>query len=716
MARIGEATAPAATRDALARARMRASLVPDLLIEARRVVNTVIAGWHGRRKRGIGENFWQFRPYVDGDAFSRIDWRRSARDDHTYVRDREWQAAHTVWLWADPSQSMLYKSRNATVSKESRALVLVLALAELLSRSGERIAWPGLTDPFSARNGAERLASHLVHAGGLSAKPDLSAIRRFSDIVVAGDFLDPVEDTMAWLDVLQRHGVRAHLIEVADPAEETFPYSGRTEFSDPETGAEADRRPRRDGFGRLPQRLPGAAARARRPLQAARLELYGQSHRPAGFRSADHRAFCAVGRRLFRRGAARMSWLPLSFGFPAILFGLIALPVIWWLLRLTPPRPQTEVFPPLQILARVLKKEETPHQSPWWLTLLRLLMAALVVLALAEPIYNPRQALPSGGNALALVIDNGWASAGDWDKRVATAERLIADAEKNERRIVLAFTAEKSNAQIGPFTGQEARDRLNAVKPRPVPTDRPDVYARVAKALVELPGAMVAILTDGLATKDDAASFATLLGQSPASVVWAVPDQLDMVGLTAADNEVDRFTITAVRPPAGAAPRFMTAGAFDDKGRRIGDAAVTFRPGETVATGEIVVPFELRNDFASIALDGETHAGAVRVLDETDKRRRVGLLSQTPVDQARLLLSPLYYIRRALEPFADLVEPSEPGPDRGDPATAGAKAGRHRDGRCRNHSRKHAQAADRLDGKRRHAGALRQLAAAERRQ
>ena len=114
--------------------------------------------------------------------------------------------------------------------------MLVLALAELLSRSGERIAWPGLTDPFSARNGAERLASHLVHAGELSAKPDLSAIRRFSDIVIAGDFLDPVEDTMAWLDVLQRHGVRAHLIEVADPAEETFPYSGRTEFSDPETG------------------------------------------------------------------------------------------------------------------------------------------------------------------------------------------------------------------------------------------------------------------------------------------------------------------------------------------------------------------------------------------------------------------------------------------------------------------------------------------------
>ena len=236
MARIGEATAPVATREALARARMRAALVPDLLIEARRVVNTVIAGWHGRRKRGIGENFWQFRPYVEGEATSRIDWRRSARDDHTYVRDREWEAAHTVWLWADPSPSMLFKSRGASVSKESRALVLILALAELLSRGGERIAWPGLTDPFAARNGSERLAAQLNHAGDLPTKPDLSTIRRFSDIVLASDFLDPVEETMSWLDVLARHGVRAHLIEIVDPVEETFPYAGRTEFTDPETG------------------------------------------------------------------------------------------------------------------------------------------------------------------------------------------------------------------------------------------------------------------------------------------------------------------------------------------------------------------------------------------------------------------------------------------------------------------------------------------------
>lgn len=108
-----------------------------------------------------------------------------------------------------------------------------------------------------------------------------------------------------------------------------------------------------------------------------------------------------------------------------VLWGLLALPVIWWLLRLTPPKPQAEIFPPLKILARVLKREETPQQSPWWLTLLRLLMAALIVAALAEPVFNPREKLPAEGAALALVIDNDWASAADWGKRVATAERLI---------------------------------------------------------------------------------------------------------------------------------------------------------------------------------------------------------------------------------------------------------------------------------------------------
>ncbi|ESY77230.1 RNA-binding protein [Mesorhizobium sp. LNHC221B00] len=353
-----------------------------------------------------------------------------------------------------------------------------------------------------------------------------------------------------------------------------------------------------------------------------------------------------------------MSWLPLSFGAPMVLWGLLALPVIWWLLRLTPPKPQTEVFPPLKILARVLKREETPQQSPWWLTLLRLLMAALIVAALAEPVFNPREKLAAEGAALALVIDNDWASAADWNKRVATAERLISDAGSNGVPVIIAFTAEKPNAEIGPFDAASALNRLRAAKPRPIPTDRPAVYARVAGVLETVPGASVAVLADGLAAKGDEAAFNTLLSKNAARVVWATADRLSLTGLTAADNQVDGFALTAIRAPGDPAPGQVTAGAFDDKGRRIADATLTFAPGEATATGTMTVPFELRNDFASIALDGERHAGAVRVLDENSKRRRVGLLSQAEADQAQPLLSPLYYIRRALQPFADLVEPS----------------------------------------------------------
>ncbi|MFN3362629.1 MAG: DUF58 domain-containing protein, partial [Allorhizobium sp.] len=236
MASIGQIVEQTAGSEVLKRARQRAVLVPDCMVEAKRIANTVIAGWHGRRKRGIGENFWQFRPYADGESFSRIDWRRSARDDHMYIRDREWEAAHTVWLWADMSPSMMYKSTLASVSKESRALVLMLALAEILARSGERIGCPGIMEPISARNAAERLATAIMHAPPTEGLPDTRMIRGASDIVLIGDFLDDADRVMERITPLARRGLRGHVLEVADPAEETFPYTGRTEFTDPETG------------------------------------------------------------------------------------------------------------------------------------------------------------------------------------------------------------------------------------------------------------------------------------------------------------------------------------------------------------------------------------------------------------------------------------------------------------------------------------------------
>jgi len=221
----------------MTRARMRAELIPDLLVEAQRVSNNVFAGWHGRRKRGIGENFWQFRTYTVGESLSSIDWRKSARDDHIYVKDREWQAAHTVWLWVDESPSMLFKSEQGEVSKQSRALVLAFAMAELLARSGERVGWLGVTKPIVNRNAAEHLAEALILSPPQVEFPENQALGTHSDVIILSDFLDPLDDIRRRTSSLSTRGTRGHLVHIIDPAEEVFPYSGRTEFIDPESGS-----------------------------------------------------------------------------------------------------------------------------------------------------------------------------------------------------------------------------------------------------------------------------------------------------------------------------------------------------------------------------------------------------------------------------------------------------------------------------------------------
>ncbi|MEM8541810.1 MAG: DUF58 domain-containing protein [Pseudomonadota bacterium] len=237
MAPIGQSTKAVSNKDALSRAHQRAALVPELLVQARRITNTVMAGWHGRKKRGIGETFWQHRPYAQGETLARIDWRRSARDDQTYVRDMEWEAAHTIWLWVDKSPSMFFQSAQADVSKQSRSLVIAFALAELLSRGGERIGYPGLLKPAASRNGAERLATAFATIGEHEPDtPPLNLVQRHSDCVLISDFLADPAETLMLIDQLASQGARMHLVEITDPAEEEFPYGGRTEFLDPESG------------------------------------------------------------------------------------------------------------------------------------------------------------------------------------------------------------------------------------------------------------------------------------------------------------------------------------------------------------------------------------------------------------------------------------------------------------------------------------------------
>lgn len=207
-----------------------AARIPALLIESQRVAHTVAHGTHGRRRAGPGETFWQFRHYDLNDARSGIDWRRSASSDHLFVREREWEAAHTVWLWADLSASMRFHSNLAHVSKESRALVLALALAELLARGGERVGLMG-GPPFAGRAAARRVAEMLLGDTSEASLPPNAKLSRFSECLLFSDFLEPIPAMTERFETIAAQGVRGHLVQVLDPAEETLPYAGRTEFA-----------------------------------------------------------------------------------------------------------------------------------------------------------------------------------------------------------------------------------------------------------------------------------------------------------------------------------------------------------------------------------------------------------------------------------------------------------------------------------------------------
>jgi uncharacterized protein (DUF58 family) len=215
--------------------RSLAASMPRLILEARRVAATVIHGLHGRRRAGPGENFWQYRRFVSGEPAARVDWRRSARDHHLYVREQEWEAAHTVWLWPDRSASMQFVSHMATDSKLDRALIVGFALSEVLVEGGERLGIPGLLRPSSSRNIIDRMAEAILHdASERGSLPPSFVPSPLSETVLLSDLWSPIGEIQNTLNQLSASGAHGHVVQIVDPAEEAFPYSGRIEFIEPE--------------------------------------------------------------------------------------------------------------------------------------------------------------------------------------------------------------------------------------------------------------------------------------------------------------------------------------------------------------------------------------------------------------------------------------------------------------------------------------------------
>ncbi len=350
-----------------------------------------------------------------------------------------------------------------------------------------------------------------------------------------------------------------------------------------------------------------------------------------------------------------------SIGFlsPWLLLGLAALPAIWWLLRLTPPRPSHVAIETTWLLKDLKTTEETPAHSPWWLTLLRVLLAALIIFALAQPILNPDRQTLAGSGPLLLVVDNGWASASHWPARREAVEAAIDRANREGRTVVLAPTA-PGDAVSEVLSADHAREQAAGLTPKPYAPDRAALAGKLEKVLEGAKDYSALYLSDGLDYGDGAAFAESLkkLAGSGGSIAVLSPGADDAaLALGQAEGETGALVARVLDGADG--PRSGTVKAVTGRGEPLGEAAFTLAPGSHEAEAKFDLPLEIRNQVARIEIAGEHSAGAVYLLDARSGWHRVGIVSGESREAAQPLLSPLYYVKRALSPYADIIAPNE---------------------------------------------------------
>ncbi len=345
--------------------------------------------------------------------------------------------------------------------------------------------------------------------------------------------------------------------------------------------------------------------------------------------------------------------LPLGFAQPLVLLGLLALPVLWWLLRLIPPRPRQIAFPPTRLLFDIAPREETPARTPWWLTLLRLALAALMIFAVAGPLWNPPLATATKAAPIALLVDDAWGAAATWDIRLRTADELIARAEADGRGVAIVPLSEPGR-DISLETPGAARVRLRQIRPKPHTLDRAEALASIARFLQATPQVELIWLTDGIDIGHANAfvsGLARLLDHRPITVVTGGIKPAH--ALAAADNAAGALSVQVLRAETGA-PETGLVRALDLKGLPLGDARFEFKAEQRQTAAQFDLPVEIRNDIARLEIAAERSAGAVQLLDKRWRRRSVGLISGATSETAQPLLDAVYYLSRALNPFADV--------------------------------------------------------------
>ncbi len=344
----------------------------------------------------------------------------------------------------------------------------------------------------------------------------------------------------------------------------------------------------------------------------------------------------------------------IAFASPWVLTALATLPLLWLLLRVIPPAPRRIRFPALALLLGLKQREETPRSTPWWLILLRLTIATLVILALARPLLNPSGEIPGKG-PLVLVVDDGWAAARFWQQRQSAAFDLLDKAERADRQAIVMTTAPADTGEVPEASGllrpADARTLLRAVQPKPWAVDRAAAQARVDR--IKLAGQGFAVwLSDGLAAPGDRA-FAERLQQLGGLRVIAPTPERNPHLLLPPSSDGNDWTAKLSRPSA-AGPERVYLRALAADGRLLAREAANFADDATQAEVRVSLPAELLNELTRLEIENERSAGGSVLLDERWRRRPVGIATSTPLDQVQPFLSDTYYIERALQPFAEM--------------------------------------------------------------
>jgi Domain of unknown function (DUF4159)/Aerotolerance regulator N-terminal len=341
----------------------------------------------------------------------------------------------------------------------------------------------------------------------------------------------------------------------------------------------------------------------------------------------------------------------LAFASPWLLLALAGLPIIWWLLRVTPPAPRRVVFPAIRLLLGLAPRDVTPARTPLWLILLRMAIAALVIVGAAYPLLNPQARLPGAG-PLILVVDDGWAAARDWAARQAALGDLLAEAGREDRQVVLVTTAgDAAPPPLAPSRAVDARAGIEALQPKPWPVDRQAALARLQK--LSLPGSNAAIwLSDGVGDNGGAKALAAYLDQRGSlQYLTAGPNNAPVL-LAAGDRGTKELTVVLRTLPT-TKPRLFKVRASGADSRFLARQAVTIEPGAASAEAKLAMPNELRNQTTQIEVEAGRSAGAVLLVDERWRRRPVGIAAP-PNAGGQPLLSENYYLERALQPFTEI--------------------------------------------------------------